>query len=97
MGLLRVGHDRETFSFTFIIGNRNAKVGNQEISGVIGKFGHGVQNEAGQRLTEFSQEKELVIANTLLISTREDSMHGHDQMFNTEIRLVIFFGVKDGE
>ena len=75
----------------------NAKGENQEIPGVTGKFGHGVQNEAGQRLTEFSQEKELVIANTLLISTREDSMHGHDQMFNTEIRLVIFFGVKDGE
>ena len=61
------------------------------------KFGLGVQNEAGQRLTEFSQEKELVIANTLLISTREDSMHGHDQMFNTGIILVIFFRVKDRE
>ena len=64
MGLLRVGHDRETFSFTFIIGNRNAKVGNQGISGVIGKFGHRVQNEAGQRLTEFCQENTPVIANT---------------------------------
>ena len=36
----------------FIIGNWNAKVGNQEIPGVTGKFGTGVQNEAGQRLTE---------------------------------------------
>ena len=37
----------------FIIGDWNAKVGSQEIPGVTGKFGLGVQNEAGQRLTEF--------------------------------------------
>ena len=43
----------------------NAKVGSQEISGVTGKFGLGVQNEAGQRLTEFCQENALVIANSL--------------------------------
>ena len=49
----------------FIIGDWNAKVGSQEIPGVTGKFGLGVQNEAGQRLTEFFQEKALVIANTL--------------------------------
>ena len=49
----------------FIIGDWNAKVGIQEIPGVIGKFGLGVQNEAGQRLTEFCQENALVIANTL--------------------------------
>ena len=49
----------------FIIGNWNAKVGSQEIPGVTGKFGLGVQNEAGQRLTEFCQENALVIANTL--------------------------------
>ena len=49
----------------FIIGNWNAKVGSQEILGVTGKFGLGVQNEAGQRLTEFGQENTLVIANTL--------------------------------
>ena len=49
----------------FIIGDWNAKVGSQEIPGVIGKFGLGVQNEAGQRLTEFCQENTLVIANTL--------------------------------
>ena len=41
----------------FIIGDWNAKVGSQEIPGVTGKFGLGVQNEAGQRLTEFCQEK----------------------------------------
>ena len=49
----------------FIIGNWNAKVGNQETPGVTGKFGLGVQNETGQRLTEFCQENSLVIANTL--------------------------------
>ena len=49
----------------FTIGDWNAKVGSQEIPGVIGKFGLGVQNEAGQRLTEFCQENALVIANTL--------------------------------
>ena len=49
----------------FIIGERNAKVGNQEIAGVTGKFGLGVQNEAQQRPTEFCQENTLVIANTL--------------------------------
>ena len=48
-----------------MIGDWNAKVGSQEIPGVMGKFGIGVQNEAGQRLTEFFQENALVIANTL--------------------------------
>ena len=49
----------------FIIGDWNAKVGSQEIPEVTGKFGLGVQNEAGQRLTEFCQGNTLVIANTL--------------------------------
>ena len=49
----------------FIKGDRNAKVGSQEIPGIIGKFGLGVQNEAGQRLIQFWQESALVIANTL--------------------------------
>ena len=49
----------------FIIGDWNAKVGSQETSGVTGKFGLGVQNEARQTLTEFCQENALVIANTL--------------------------------
>ena len=55
----------------FIIGDWNAKVGNQETPGVIGKFGLGVQNEAGQRLTEFCQENALVIANTLFQQHRK--------------------------
>ena len=49
----------------FIIGNWNAKVGIQEMPRVIGKFGLEVQNETGQRLTQFCQEDTLVIANTL--------------------------------
>ena len=49
----------------FIIGDWNAKVGTQEIPGITGKFGLGVQNEAGQRLTQFCQENVLVITNTL--------------------------------
>ena len=49
----------------FIIGDWNAKVGSQDIPAVTGKFGLGVQNEAGQRVTEFCQENALVIANTL--------------------------------
>ena len=65
--------------------------------GVTGKFGLGVQNEAGQRLTKFCQENALVIANTHFQQTREDSTHGHHQMVNTEIRLIIFFAAKDGE
>ena len=49
----------------FSKGDWNAKVGSQETPGVTGKFGLGVWNEAGQRLTVFCQEKALVIANTL--------------------------------
>ena len=49
----------------FIIGDWNAKVGWQEIPGITCKFAFGVQNEAGQRLTEFCQENTLVIANSL--------------------------------
>ena len=48
----------------FIIGDWNAKVGSQETPGVTGKFGLGVQNEAGKRLIEFCQENTPVIANT---------------------------------
>ena len=49
----------------FIIGDWNAKVGSQKILGVTGRFGLGLQSEAGQRLTEFCQVNTLVIANTL--------------------------------
>ena len=49
----------------FVIGDWNAKVGSQETRGLTGKFGLGVQNEAGQRLIDFCKENTLVIANTL--------------------------------
>ena len=81
----------------FIIEDWNAKVGSQETPGVTGKFGLGVQNEAAQRLLEFCQQNLLVIVNTLLQQHKRNSTHGHHQMINTEIRLIIFFAAKDGE
>ena len=60
--LLELTPQKDVF---FIIGDWNEKVGIQEVPGVTGKFGLGVQNEAGQWLTEFSQENSLAIANTL--------------------------------
>ena len=68
--------------------------------GVTGKFGLGVQNEAGQRLIEFCQENTLFIKKKRTPSsnnTTEDSTRGHHQMVNTEIRLIMFFAAKDGE
>ena len=81
----------------FIIGDWNAKVGSQETPGVTGKFGLGLQNEAGQRLIEFCQENALVIVNTVFQQHREYFTHGHHQMVNTKIRLIIFFAAEDGE
>ena len=77
----------------FIIEDWNAKVGSQEIPGVSGKFGLGLQNEKGQRLTEFCQENTLVIANTHFQQHKRrlytwSSPDGH---------LIIFFSAKDGE
>ena len=59
----------------FIIGDWNAEIGSQEIPGVTGKIGLGVQNEAGKRLLEFCRENALVIANTLF--------QQHKRRFNT--------------
>ena len=59
----------------FIIGDWNAKVGSQETPGVTGKFGLGVQNEAGQRLMELCQENTLVIANTLFQQHKRSHPH----------------------
>ena len=78
------------------MGDWNAKVGTQT-PGVTGKFGLGVWNEAGQRLIQFCQENALVIKTPSSNNTREDSTHGHHQMVNTKIRLIIFFAAKDGE
>ena len=46
---------------------------------------------------QFCQDNTVVIANTLFQQIREDAIHGHHQMVNTEIRLIIFFAAKDGE
>ena len=81
----------------FIIGDWNAKVGSQEIPRVTGKFCLGVKNKPGQRLIKFCQENGLVTENTSSNNTREDCTHGHHQMVNTKIRLIIFFAAKDRE
>ena len=81
----------------FIIGDWNAKVGSQETPGVTGKFGLGVQNEAGQRLVEFCQENALVIANTLFQQHKRRLYTWTSPEVNSEIRLIIFFAAKDGE
>ena len=78
----------------FIIRDWNAKVGSQEIPGVTGKFGLVIQAE--RRLIVFCHENTLVITPSSN-NTREDSTHGHHQMVNTKIRLIIFFASKDGE
>ena len=81
----------------FIIGDWNAKVGSQETPGVTGKFGLEIQNEAGQRLTEFCQDRTTSQKTHFSNNTREDSTCGHHQMVNIKIRLIIFFAAKDGE
>ena len=59
----------------FITGDWNAKVGSQETPRVTGKFGLGIQNEAGQRLIEFCQENALVISKHPLPTTQEKTLH----------------------
>ena len=60
----------------FIIGDWNAKVGSQETPGVTGKLGLGVRNEAGQRLTEFCQEREHTgHSKHPLPTTQEKTLH----------------------
>ena len=54
-------------------------------------------NEAGQRLIEFCQENTLVLQTPSSNNTREDSTHGHHQMVNAKISLIIFFAVRGGE
>ena len=62
-----------------ITGDCNAKVESQEIPGVAGKFGHVIQNKAGQRLTEFCQGNALVIANALFQQHKRISPDGQYQ------------------
>ena len=65
MGTKRPSRITSKKDVLFIIGEWDAKIGSQEILGLTSNFSRGVQNEAGQRLTEFCQENTLVIANTL--------------------------------
>ena len=62
--LQAVKNSHQNKDILFITGDWNAKAGSQEIPRVTGKFGPGLQNEAGQRLREFCQENMLVLANT---------------------------------
>ena len=80
----------------FIIGDWNAKVGTQEIPGVTGKFGLGVQNEAVQRLTVLPREC-TGHSKHLLPTTQEKTLQIDITRWSTEIRLIIFFAAKDGE
>ena len=75
----------------FIIEDWNAKLGSQEIPGVTGKFGLGVQNEAGQGLTEFCQENALVIANTLFQQhkRRHYTWTSPDGQHRNQIRYIL--------
>ena len=81
----------------FIIGNWNVKVGSQETPGVTGKFGLGVQNEAGQRLIEFCQENALVTANTLFQQNKRRLYTWTSPDGQHLDQLIIFFAAKDGE
>ena len=85
----------------FIIGDWNAKVGSQETPGVIGKFGLGVQNEAGQKLIEFCQENALVIANTLFQQhkrrlytwTSQDGQHQNQTLYSLQPKMEKLYTV----
>ena len=81
----------------FIMGDWNAKVGSQETSGVTGKFGLVVQNEAGQRLIEFCQENTLVITNTLFQQHKRRLYTWTSPDGQHQNQTDIFFAAKDGE
>ena len=81
----------------FITGYWNAKIGSQEIPAVIGKFDLRVQNEIGQRLIGFAKRMHWSKKTPFSNNTREDFTHGHNQMINTKIRLIIFFAAEDGD
>ena len=80
----------------FILGDWNTKVGSQETPGLTGKFGLGVQNEAGQRLIEFAYDT-LVIANTLFQQQKRRLYTWTSPDGQHQSRSIIFFAAKDGE
>ena len=78
----------------FIIGDWNSKVGSQETPGVTGKFGLGLQNKAGQRQTVLPRKH---TGHNILFQKHKRRLYTWtSQMVNTDIRLIIFFAVKDG-
>ena len=94
-----IGPFRINTQKAYLFHNRGleCKSRNLKTPGITGKFDFGVQNEAGQWLIEFCQENALARQTPSSNNTREDSTHGHHQIVNTEIRLIIFYAVKDGE
>ena len=76
----------------FIIGDWNAKVGRQKIPGVTGKFGLGVQNEAGKILTEFCEENALIRINSFSPKHkgRRYTWISPDDQYWNQIEYVIF-------
>ena len=82
----------------FIIGDWNAKVGKQEIPGETGKIGLGLQKEAGQtKANRVLPREHTGHRKHPLPTTQEKTTHEHQQMVNTEIRLIISFAAEDGE
>ena len=81
----------------FIIGGWNAKVGSQEIPGVTGKFGLGVQKRSRSKANRVLPRERTGHSKHPLPTTQEKTTHGHHQMVNIEIRLIIFFAAKDEE
>ena len=81
----------------FIIGDWNAKVGSQEIPGITGKFGLGVQNEAGLRLAWFCQENALVIANTLFQQHKRGLYTWTSPNGQNQSQIDYILAAKDGE
>ena len=77
--------------------DQNAKVGSQEIPGVTGKFGLGVQNETGKANKEFCEENALVVENTLFQQHKRRLYTWTSPDGQYQIRLIVFFAAKDGE
>ena len=73
----------------FIMGDWNAKVGSQEITGITGKFGLGVENEAGQRLIEFCQEMHLSGQTLSSNNTRLYTRTSPDGQYRNQIDYIL--------
>ena len=81
----------------FIIGDWNAKVGSQEIPRVTDNFGLGSTEWSRAKANRVLPREHTGHRKHPLPTTQGKTLHGHNQMVNTEIRLIIFFAAKDGE